>query len=302
MRRDIEFRTADGVVLRGWHYVQERAGRTPTVVMAHGYSAVKEMYLDRFAEAFAEAGIGAVVFDNRNFGASDGEPRQEIDPWQQIRDYRDAITWASGLPEVDAECIGIWGSSYSGAHVLVVSAIDRRVKCVVAQVPLISGHANARRLIRADFIAQVQAACLEDRRARYQGKPPGMIPVVSENPMGPAVLPTTDSWQWFTETARTRAPAWRNEVTLRSVEMFMEYEPGAHIAHISPTPLMMVVALGDHLTVADEALAAYERALEPKRLVMLPGGHFDAYVRDFAASSGAACQWFREHLLTAGSA
>jgi hypothetical protein len=259
------------------------------------------MYLDRFAEVSAEAGIGAVVFDNRNFGASDGEPRQEIDPWQQIRDYRDAITWASGLAEVDAERIGIWGSSYSGAHVLVVGAIDRRVKCVVAQVPLISGHANARRLIRADFIAQVQAACLEDRRARYQGKPPGMIPVVSENPMGPAVLPTTDSWQWFTETAHSRAPAWRNEVTLRSVEMFLEYEPGAHIAHISPTPLMMVVALGDHLTVADEALAAYERALEPKPLVMLRGGHFDAYVLDFAASSKAACQWFREHLLSTGS-
>jgi cephalosporin-C deacetylase-like acetyl esterase len=128
MRRDIGFRTEDDVILRGWHYLPDRAGPTPTVVMAHGYSAVKEMYLDRFAEAFAEAGIGAVVFDNRNFGASDGEPRQEIDPWRQIRDYRDAITWASGLSEVDAERIGIWGSSYSGAHVLVVGAIDRRVK------------------------------------------------------------------------------------------------------------------------------------------------------------------------------
>jgi uncharacterized protein len=68
-----------------------------------------------------------------------------------------AITWATGLPEVDAERIGIWGSSYSGARVLVVGAIDRRVKCVVAQVPLISRHTNARRLIRADFIGQVQA-------------------------------------------------------------------------------------------------------------------------------------------------
>ena len=136
MQRDIEFRAEDGVILRGWHYLPESAGPLPTVVMAHGYSAVKEMYLDRFAEAFADAGIGAVVFDNRNFGSSDGQPRQEIDPWQQIRDYRDAITWASGLPEVDPERIGIWGSSYSGAHVLVVGAIDRRVKCVVAQVPL----------------------------------------------------------------------------------------------------------------------------------------------------------------------
>ena len=297
MRHDIEFRTEDKVTLRGWHYLPEGSGRKPTIVMAHGYSAVKEMYLDRFAEAFAEAGLGAIVFDNRNFGASDGEPRQEIDPWQQIRDYRDAITWASSLAEVDSDRIGIWGSSYSGAHVLVVGAIDRRVKAVVSQVPLISGYANARRLIRADFIAQIQAACLADRKARYEGEAPAMIPVVSENPMGPAVLPTADSWQFFTETGRTRAPAWRNEVTLRSVEKFLEYEPGAHISHISPTPLMMVVALQDHLTVADEALAAYERALEPKRLVMLPGGHFDAYVHDFDRSARPAAEWFREHLL-----
>ena len=297
MRRDIEFRSEDGVTLRGWHYVPEQNRRAPTIVMAHGYSAVKEMYLDRFAEVFAEAGLGAIVFDNRNFGASDGEPRQEIDPWRQISDYRDAITWAGRLPEVDQDRIGVWGSSYSGGHVLVLGAIDRRVKCVVAQVPLISGHANARRLIRADLIAQVEAACLEDRKARYEGKPPGMIPVVTGDPMGPAVLPTTDSFQWFTETARTRAPSWRNEVTLRSVEKFLEYEPGAYISHISPTPLMIVVALQDHLTVADETLAAYERALHPKRLVTLPGGHFDAYVGDFEASSRPASAWFREHLL-----
>ena len=56
--------------------------------MAHGFSAVKEMYLDAFAEVFVQAGFGALVFDNRNFGASDGAPRQEIDPWQQVRDYR----------------------------------------------------------------------------------------------------------------------------------------------------------------------------------------------------------------------
>jgi fermentation-respiration switch protein FrsA (DUF1100 family) len=99
-------------------------------VFTHGFSAVKEMYLDKFAEVFATAGLGALVFDNRNFGASGGEPRQEIDPWEQVRDYRDAITFAETLPETDADRIGIWGPSYSGGHVLVVGAIDRRVKCV----------------------------------------------------------------------------------------------------------------------------------------------------------------------------
>ena len=94
----------------------------------------------------------------------------------------------------------------------------------------------------------------------------------------------------------SRAPAWRDEVTLRSVEMFTEYEPGCYIGFINPTPLMMVVALGDHLTVADEALAAYERALEPKRLVILPSGHFDAYVAGFDLAAGAATDWFVQHL------
>jgi uncharacterized protein len=297
VRKDIEFNTEDGVTLRGWLYLPDAAKEAvPTVVMAHGFSAVKENYLDCFAEAFAAVGLGALVFDNRNFGASDGEPRQEIDPWQQIRDYRDAITYASGLTDVDENRIGVWGSSYSGAHVLVVGAIDRRVKCVTSQVPLISGHRNARRLIRADMIAAVQGMFDEDRKARFEGKPPEMIAVVSNDPNVPSALPTPDAWEWMTETAEKRAPAWKNEVTLRSLEMFLAYEPGAYIEYLSPTPLLMVVAAQDHLTVADEALAAYERALQPKKLLLLEGGHFDAYVEDFDAASSAARDWFVEHL------
>ena len=297
MRTDVEF-DAEGVTLRGWLYVPDGAsGPVPAVVMAHGFSAVKEMYLDRFAEAFAAAGLGALVFDNRNFGASDGEPRLEIDPWEQVRDYRHAISYAATRPEVDADRIGIWGSSYSGGHVLVVGAIDRRVKCVVGQVPLISGHRNARRIVRADFIAPVGAMFDEDRAKRYAGEAPAMIPVVDADPMAPSALPTADSYTWFTETGAARAPSWRNEVTLRSVEMFWEYEPGAYAQYVSPTPLLIVVAAGDHLTVCDLAIEAFEQAREPKRLVILPGGHFDAYVAGFDGAAGAATDWFSEHLL-----
>jgi fermentation-respiration switch protein FrsA (DUF1100 family) len=268
----------------------------PTVVMAHGFSATKEMYLDAFAERFAGAGLTSLVFDNRCFGASDGEPRQEIDPWAQVRDYRHAITFARTLPEVDPERIGVWGSSYSGGHVLVVGAIDRRVRAVVAQVPLVSGWRNVLRLVRADLVAGYRAMFDADRDARAQGKEPGMVQVVSDDPMVPAALPTPDSFTWFTETGRARASSWRNEVTLRSVEMLTEYEPGGYVDRISPTPLLMVVGARDHLTVADEALAAYNRALEPKKLVVLPGGHFDAYVDDFATAAGEAADWFVRHL------
>jgi hypothetical protein len=297
MRRDIEFKAEDGTILRGWHYLPDAgSGPRATVVMAHGYSAVKEMYLDRFAEAFAGAGFVTLVFDNRNFGGSDGQPRQEIDPWQQIRDYRDAITFCCSLLDSDPQRIGIWGSSYSGAHVLVVGAIDRRVKCVVSQAPMISGLANFRRLVRADMIGPLRQMFAADRASRYRGETPAMVAGVSNDPTQPCALPTPDSWTWFTETGSRRAPSWRNEVTLRSVEMLSEYEPGAYIAQITPTPLLMVVAVQDHLTVADLALQAYAAALEPKRLVMLKGGHFDAYTADFDTSAGAAAAWFQQHL------
>jgi hypothetical protein len=299
MREDIEFRTEDGVPLRGWHYSPEGvSGRAPLIVMAHGFSAVKEQLLDDYAGQFAAGGLGVLVYDNRNLGASDGTPRGEIDPWQQIRDYRTAITWATTQPWTDPDRIGIWGSSYSGGHVLVVGAQDRRVRCVVSQVPLVSGLANARRLIRADAFAGLRQMFDSDRAARYAGSSPGTIQVCYEkDPTEASALPTEDTHDFFFGPIQDRAPNWRNEVTLRSVEMFIEYEPGAYITDISPTPLMMVVAAKDHLTVADLSLEFYERAREPKQLLVLPVGHFDAYVGDsFAVSAPEQLRWFQKYL------
>ena len=298
MRNDIEFKTDDRVTLRGWLYTPDGAqGSSPTIVMAHGYSAVKEMYLDSFAEVFCDAGFAVLVYDNRNLGASDGEPRGEIDPWRQINDYRDAITFAGTLSEVDKDRIGVWGSSYSGGHVIVVGALDRRVKCVVCQVPLISGLRNAKRLVRSDLIAVTRAAFDADREARYKGESPGTLPVVSEDPSVPCALPTEDSLKFFKEVHESRAPSWRNEVTLKSIEMFWEYEPGWYISRICPTPFMMAVAAGDHLVPVDLACEAFEQALEPKKLIVLPGGHFDAYTGEaFKVNSAAQRDWFVQHL------
>jgi hypothetical protein len=124
-----------------------------------------------------------------------------------------------------------------------------------------------------------------------------MVPVVDEDPAAPSALPTPDSYKWFTETHETRAPSWRNEVTLRSVEMFTEYEPGTYLPWISPTPLLMCVAQNDVLTPTDIAIAGYEQAREPKKLIILPGGHFDAYGDSFDLASSAAADWCTQHLL-----
>ncbi len=296
MRRDIEFEAEDAT-LRGWLYVPGgAAGPAPVVIMAHGFTAVKEQYLDRYAEVFAAAGLAALVFDNRNFGASSGEPRQEIDPVRQVRDYRHAITFARTVPELDRDRVGAWGTSYSGGHVLVLGAIDRRVRCVVSQVPMISGPVASLRRTRPDLVASLHASFDADRDARFAGMPPETLPVVADNPATPCALPGAEPWEFFTGT-RSFAPEWRNEVTLRSAEMSREYEPGAWVPRISPTPLLMVVATHDALVPTDLALDAFNRALEPKQLVLVKGGHFDPYTgAGFAASSTAARDWFLSHL------
>ncbi len=295
MRKDIEFDAA-GVTLRGWLYLPEGAPKpAPAVVMAHGFSAVKEQYLDRFAKVFAEAGLAVLVFDNRNFGASGGGPRQEIDPLSQVRDYRRAVTFARSLPEVDAERIGAWGTSFSGGHVLVLGATDQRVKCVVAQVPAIGGARGDTRRARPDLTPAVPVRPDPDREVRTTREPPETIPVVSEDASARVALPGLEAWEFF-EGTRRFAPAWRNEVTSRSVEMARAYEPGAYVSKIGPVPLLMIVATHDTLAPTELALAAYERALEPKKLVLLSGGHFAPYLEAFDKASAAARDWFVEHL------
>jgi uncharacterized protein len=119
MREDIEF---DPPTVRGWLYTPDGAsGPAPTVVVAQRFSAIEEMYLDQYAQAFADRGLAALVYDHRNFGSSDGQPRQEIDPWAPVRDYRTAITYAVTRPEVGADRIGVWGTSLSGGHALVIA-------------------------------------------------------------------------------------------------------------------------------------------------------------------------------------
>ena len=180
---------------------------------------------------------------------------------------------------------------------LVVGAVDRRVKCVVAQVPLISGDANARRLIRADLIAPTRQMFEADREARYRGEPPAMIPVVAEEG-SPCALPTGG----LLRVVHRDRPAHRAVVAQRGHaaqrrDVHRVRARRLHLPGSRPTPLLMVVAAGDHLTVSDLAIAAYEKAREPKRLEILPGMHFEAYTKDFEHAGGAARDWFAEHLL-----
>lgn len=296
MRTDVEF-DARGTTLRGWLYTPDSGtGPFATVVMAHGFSALKEMDLDRYAEVFSAAGLAALVYDNRNLGTSDGQPRFEIDPVAQMRDYQDGVTYAESRSEVDADRIGIWGTSYTGGLVLIAAALDRRVKCVVSQVPYISGYENILQVMPLENREQFYRMVCEERRSLAAGNPPSTVTICTDDPTKPITAPGRRTYRYFTTHAHEKGLNWENQVTIRSLELRLEYEAMPYLERISPTPLLMIVADHDDITPTDIALRAFERALEPKKLLLLRGEHYHAYLEGFDETATAARDWFVQHL------
>jgi dienelactone hydrolase len=112
-RLDVEFKL-EGATVRAWFYKAGGDGPRPAVVLAGGWCYVREIVMPTYAQAFAQAGVNAMIFDYRNLGVSDGDNRQHLDPWAQIRDYENAISFLERRKDVDPHRIGVWGISYSG--------------------------------------------------------------------------------------------------------------------------------------------------------------------------------------------
>lgn len=286
MRVDVEFKSLDGTPLAAFLYTPDRgSGPFPAIVLSHGFGAVKEMALDRYADVFCAAGFACLVYDHRNTGSSGGTPRGEIDPWQQVSDMRDAITYAGSRTEVDSDRIGLWGTSYSGGHSLVVAATDHRVKCVVSVVPTISGHQNTIRALTPDDYAAFLREVNEERAARQRGEEPRMIPISVEG---------TESFEW--SKVAGVGTTYVNTCTLLSRANRAAYEPGSYIGAISPTPLLLALMTHDATCLTDVQLEAYSRAHEPKRLEVFPGGHYEPYTTQLPAIASASRDWFETHL------
>jgi fermentation-respiration switch protein FrsA (DUF1100 family) len=295
-RSEVRFSVDGGIELGASLYLpKSESQRCPAITMAHGYAGVKEHGITKFAEAFARAGFVVLLHDHRTFGISGGEPRQDVDPWRQLADWRRAISYLESRPEVDSQRIGLWGTSYAGGHALVLGATDRRIACVVSQVPTISGYQQGLRRVAPEGVATLEAALDDDERAQARGEPPRRQAVVNADSALPAAYRTKDAIDFYLQPLGAGA-RWENSVTVRSTRLARMYEPGVWAPRISPTPLLMIVASYDTITLTDLALASYEQALEPKKLVLIPGGHFDPYLSGFQISCGAAVDWFGQHL------
>ena len=299
MRSDFSFATEDGTELRGYLHTPDDAGdaltqsRRPGIVMGHGFSGVKEQ-IDHYAAYFAGGGFDVLVYDHRGFGTSDGSPRLEVDPAVQLADWRDAISRFLAARPAAPEEVGVWGSSFAGGLAMVLAATDPRVRAVVAQIPNVSGARNSVRLFSSPQLAELHARLAADRATRLVGKQPGLIDVFTTDDQLCALPPRVSTR--YIDSGFEYFPTWKNEVTLRSVEHMITFEPAGWVPHIGPKPLMMIVAANDRCTFPDVQLDVFNSAREPKRLIVHQGGHFDTYTTYFAETSEPARAWFAEHL------
>lgn len=243
--------------------------------MAHGTSATISMTADRYAEVFREAGFAVLLYDHRNFGASGGEPRQEINPWVQVRGYCDAMTYLESVPGIDRDAIAIWGDSNSAAEVIVVGAVDQRPAAVIAQIPAIGArHAppDADGALFAALGDTVRAGSLHGGPQETTGP----LPVVSADQLhAPSLLTPIQAFRWFVEYGGRHGSRWENRVTRVLPPTPCPFHAGIAAPYLLH-PLLMLIAPEDEMPGADPEVsrAAYDSVPGPKELVEIDGGHF----------------------------
>jgi fermentation-respiration switch protein FrsA (DUF1100 family) len=302
VREDVEF-TSGGLTLRGHLYVPDRGtGPFPVVVMAGGWCYVKELVQPDYAKWFVEAGLAALVFDYRYLGDSEGEPRQHINPWEQIEDYRNAISFVERLPVVDANRIGIWGISYSGGHVLVVGATDPRVRCIVSNIPVVDGYKTMQLVHGSLGFRALTDRILEDRRQRYETGEHGYLPMSATEPgVGAVTWPFPEVTEAFLVLKERDAPNHEHRNTIQSVEHLLDYDVSPYVRRIINVPTLMTVAERDDITTWDEEVAMYHLIPTTKKKLFIfdDTSHMTLYSNksrlEIAAEQGR--DWFVQHLL-----
>jgi fermentation-respiration switch protein FrsA (DUF1100 family) len=241
--------------------------------MGHGFSATRHERIPAFAEHFAANGFTSLCFDYRHFGDSDGEPRQLISIRHQLADWRAAVEFARQLDDIDPDRIVLWGSSFSGGHVITIAASDPRIAAVISQVPFTDGIATLRALGPKRVLRATPHAIVDALRGVLRLHP-HYIPAVAE-PGHVGMMTTQDSVPGFASLVPTES-TWRNEVAARTLLSVPLYRPGRRAKNVR-APIFVAVVENDSLTPSRSAVRFGERAPHHE-IHHYPGGHFDPYI------------------------
>lgn len=278
------------------------AGR-PCVVMAHGFGCTRDSGLMPFAERFAAAGAEVLLFDYRGFGTSAGEPRQAVSHRRQRQDYRAAVAHARTLDGVDPDRIVLWGTSYSGGHVVAVAADDHRVAALIAQGAAVDGLAILRKDEKADPDAptgkarRMVAAAVRDAVGALVRRPPVLVASVGA-PGDFAMLTDPDSYDDY---LAMMGPTWVREVCARSL-LGVPFNRPVRLAEQITCPSLLVLAERDTIAPPDAVRETARRIGSEAEVVAFDCPHFDIYRGEvFERSVTAQVAFLRRTVAALGS-
>ena len=265
---------------------ERRAG----IVLCHGYTGVRNLYLPDTARALTEAGYVVLTFDYKGWGDSDGSPNR-LAPYGRVLDSQAALTFLGAQPMVDAGRLGLYGTSYGGATVVWTAAVDHRVQCVVSVVGVGHGRRWMRSVRHPDEFADLLLLAAEDRVHRVMT---GQSKFVERADI---LLPDRQSAALATA-ARAGNPGAVSQIPLEFIDDTLGFHPEWVVDKIAPRPVLFITTDDDRLVPQDESEALYARAGEPKKLVVLPGwGHYEVYTGEaFRQVIEPTIAWYREHL------
>ncbi|MHC9293110.1 alpha/beta hydrolase [Mycobacterium sp. LTG2003] len=269
---------SEGDRCNAWHFpgvgdaFAGPAGR-PVVVMAHGFGGTKDSGLQPFADRFSAAGLDVLAFDYRGFGASEGSPRQSVSVDRQLADYGAALTASQRLPGVDPGRVVLWGSSFSGSHVLRTAARCSDVAAVIAMTPLTSGLAASRAAVAHRDVGSAlrwTLAGLKSRVAVARGGAPTLMPLAAR-PGEPGALALDGAYESYLSIA---GPTWRNEVDA-GIGMELVRIRTAAAAKSLKCPVLVQIADFDRFVPADSVV---KTAVQARAQVHhYPCDHFDVW-------------------------
>ena len=270
---ELQFKSG-GLNCSAWLYQPaDAAASTPILVMAHGLGATRRMRLPAFAERFAAAGYACLVFDYRHFGDSEGEPRQLLDIRRQLDDWKAAASFARSLPDIDHDKIVLWGTSFSGGHVLSVAADDDRIAAVISQCPFTDGLASILAMDPVNSL-KLTALALRDRIGAFIGARPVMV-TTAGRPGSTAMMTAPDAYDGYVGLMPEESGI-QNHVAARVALDIVRYYPGRRAKAVS-CPVLFCVCDTDSVAPARATLRHAKRAPRGE-ILRYAEGHFDIYV------------------------
>jgi dipeptidyl aminopeptidase/acylaminoacyl peptidase len=265
---------------------EQRAG----IVLCHGYTGVRNLYLPDTAKALTDAGYVVLTFDYKGWGDSDG-PKSRLSPYGRVIDSQAALTFLGAQSMVDADRLGLYGTSYGGATVVWVAAVDPRVKAVVSVVGVGHGRRWMRSVRRPDEFADLMTRSAADRLRRVMT---GQSEFADRNTV---LLPDRQSAE-LAAAARRGNPAAVGEIPLEFIDDTLGFHPEWIVDKIAPRPALFITSDDDRLVPPEESEALYARAGEPKKLIVLKGwGHYEVYTGEaFRQVIEPTRDWYQTYL------